>query len=320
MIDLALIPSMQMNKLVYIIILNWNGFKDTIECVESCLKLVYPSYEIVVVDNGSDDGSETIIREHFPGLKFIQTGANLGYAGGNNAGIRYAIKEGADYIWLLNNDTTVDPKALSELVNIAEMDPVIGITGSKILSYSQPSVLLFAGGLLDLSLGTANHIGEGRMDIGQFDTSLETGYITGCSLLVKRSVINDIGLMNENYFLYYEETEWCIKAKEKAYTLIYVPKSIVLHKESVSTQKRKGSMTYYLTRNQLYFIEHNGINVQWLKRFKTDLLYLLKLIYRKDLNTAHSIFTAYVHWISGYMGPLDNPVKINRHRNYGYKL
>ncbi len=150
-----------MNKSVSIIILNWNNHKDTIECVESCLKLDYSPYEIVIVDNASKDNSESILRKAFPCLKLIQTGANLGYAGGNNAGIRYALENNSEYIWLVNNDAVVDPQALSVLVAFAEANPSIGMVGSKILSYSDPSLLLSAGGKVNMRTGITEHLGFG---------------------------------------------------------------------------------------------------------------------------------------------------------------
>src|SRR6266568_5938037 len=122
-----------LDKLSYIIILNWHGWQCTIECVESCKKLSYLNFRILVVDNGSTDGSEAILRERFPDVELLQTGANLGFAGGNNVGIRYALEQGAEYVWLLNNDTTVDADALSALVRMAEGDTKIGMAGSKIL-------------------------------------------------------------------------------------------------------------------------------------------------------------------------------------------
>jgi GT2 family glycosyltransferase len=303
----------QIYKVVYIIILNWNGLKDTLECVGSCLKLDYPIFEIVIVDNGSDDGSENILRESFPSIRLIQTGANLGYAGGNNAGIRHALEGGADYIWLLNNDTTVDANALTELVKIAETNPSIGMVGSKILSYLQPTVLLYAGGRADLAVGETEHIGYGSEDRGQFDLGGDTGYITGCSLLVKRRVIEETGLMNEAYFLYYEETEWCTKARRKGYRLIYAPESVVYHKESVSVRKTTGVMHYYLTRNRLYFLLQNGVKVRWLKRFGSDLREFLGHVRRKELSSARFMLTAYWHWFTGYRGPLDALTKNSRH-------
>jgi hypothetical protein len=301
------------NKSVSIIILNWNNHEDTIECVESCLKLDYSPYEIVIVDNASKDDSENILRKAFPCLKLIQTGANLGYAGGNNAGIRYALEKGSDFIWLLNNDTAVTPQALSVLVAHAETDPAIGMVGSKILSYSDPSLLLSAGGTVNMRTGITEHLGFGCTDRGQFDKPMDTEYLTGCSLLVKRRVIENIGLMNEAYFLYFEETEWCVKAAKKGYKLRYAPESVVYHKESVSVRKIKGLMFYYLTRNRLYFIQQNGTKVQWGKRFASDLYTFLGCLKRKETLAARCILKAYRHWLGGHMGPLDALTKSNSH-------
>lgn len=302
-----------MNKSVCVIILNWNSHKDTIECVESCLKLDYSPYEVVIIDNASEDDSENILRKAFPTLKLIQTSANLGYAGGNNVGIRYAVEKGSDFIWLLNNDTVVTPQALSVLVAYAETNPAIGMVGSKILFYSDPSLILSAGGLVDMRTGITEHIGFGCKDLGQFDQPLDCNYLTGCSLLVKRSVIEDIGLMNEAYFLYFEETEWCVKAKERGYRLIYAPESMVYHKESVSVRKIEGIIHYYLTRNRLYFIQQNGTKVQWGKRFAGDLYSFLRCIKRKDTLAARCILKAYWHWIGGHRGPLDDHKKTSPH-------
>ncbi len=132
--------------MVYIILLNWNGWKDTVECVESCRKLSYPDVRIVIVDNGSTDGSETRLRERFPDLELIQTGANLGFAGGNNVGIRYALEKGAEYVWLLNNDTIADAEALSALVQAAEDDQTVGMVGSKIVYHDDPRITLVCRG------------------------------------------------------------------------------------------------------------------------------------------------------------------------------
>lgn len=302
------------NKLVYIIILNWNGSRDTIACVESCLNLEYPLFKIVVVDNGSDDDSETILKKRFPTITLIQTGANLGYAGGNNAGLRHAHLEQADYVWFLNNDTVVDPMSLAELVRISETEPAIGMTGSKILSFSEPSTLLYAGGRVDLATGTCVHIGMGEKDTGQYDTLTETGYITGCSLLVKRTVAAEIGPMDESFFLYYEETDWCLRAKNKGYRLMYVPTSVVFHKDSASTGKIKGSMLYYITRNGLYFLQRHGTDISWFGRFRTDMTNMLRFLYHKEFALAGCMVKAYMHWLRGLMGPADNPV---RYKNAG---
>src|SRR6056297_688817 len=154
-----------MDKSVYIVILNWNNFQETIDCVESCKKLTYSNFKILLVDNGSTDGSEDILKKEFPGIPLIQTGENLGYSGGNNAGIRHALEQGADYIWLLNNDTVVDPQCLAKMVQTAESSNQIGMVGSKIFYHHSPDILWYAGGEIDLEGGgTTQHVGQNEKD------------------------------------------------------------------------------------------------------------------------------------------------------------
>lgn len=241
--------------LVYIIILNWNGRQDTIECVESCRGLSYPNFRILIVDNGSTDGSESILRERFPSVEFIQTGENLGFAGGNNTGIRYAIEQGADYIWLLNNDTVVDSEALGELLKVAESDEKIGIVGSKIYYYDKPDILWFAGGMWRRNKSFTSHRGQDEIDTGQYDETCEVDYITGCSLLIKSSVIKEVGMMNEDYFLYWEEVDWNAVVSEEGWKILYVPGSLVWHKISASIRDQTYLQMYYYIRNGLLFFQ-----------------------------------------------------------------
>jgi GT2 family glycosyltransferase len=264
-------------RLTYINILNWNGYADTIACVESCNALQYTNFRVLIIDNGSTDGSERILRERFPDLEFIQTGTNLGFAGGNNIGIKYALNKGADFIWLLNNDTIVDPKALSELVNFAQHRDDIGIVGSKIYYYDHPDIIWFAGGRLQRCTGTSAHIGHLDKDEGRFSEIVEVAYITGCSLLIKREVIDNVGLMDERFFLYFEEIDWNQRVKERGYSILYVPTSIIWHKVSVSTGVDSPSSHYYFSRNSLLFtLKHNPffLPTVTMKRL-ADIIYLL---------------------------------------------
>lgn len=296
-------------KNVYIVLLNWNGFEDTVECIESCRALSYRPATLVVVDNASRDGSEELLRQRFPDLPVLQTGSNLGYAGGNNVGIRYALDRGADYVWLLNNDTTVHPEALSELVKVAERERQAGILGSKILSYLDPTLIWFAGGWVEADRGETGHIGLGVPDQGQFDQVTDTGYVTGCSMLVKREVVEQVGMMDEGYFLYFEESEWCLRAKRQGYRLLYAPASIVWHKESVSTRKLAGAWVYYMTRNRLYFMSRNGAKARWLSRFGSDLYEFLRLMAKGEFRLANCMSSGYWHWLTGYRGRREQPVK-----------
>lgn len=243
---------------VSIILVNWNGKNDTLECLASVAQL-----SAVVVDNGSKDDSVAAIRKKYPRAEVIEAGKNLGFAGGNNIGIRKALADGADFVWLLNNDTTVAKNALSALVSAFE-DPSVGVAGSKI--YFSPGreyhgdryktkdrgrVLWYAGGLIDWSNMYASHRGVDEVDRGQYDTLEETPFITGCSMMIRKEVFDKIGLLNERLFAYLEDLEFCLRAKQAGYKLLYAPKSVVWHKNAGSSGVGSNTHQYYMTRNRL---------------------------------------------------------------------
>jgi len=217
----------------------------------------YPDFRILVIDNGSTDGSESFLRKRFPDIKIIQTGKNLGFAGGNNVGIRYALDQGADLVWLLNNDTIVDPECLARMVQIAAADDRVGMVGSKIYYHHAPKTIWFAGGEIDFEKGeVTRHLGKDEDDRGDYDILRETGYITGCSILARREMIEDIGLMEEDYFLYFEDADWSLRARQKGWKLLYEPKAILWHKEGAQTEKvYSPRFVYYFLRNRFFFVK-----------------------------------------------------------------
>lgn len=247
-----------MPKKVFIVVLNWNGLGDTKECVYSLQKNIYCNFEIIIVDNGSSDNSAQELIKEFPNIKLIENGDNLGFSGGNNVGIDYSLKHGADYILLLNNDTIVENDFLSELVKAGESDGEIGLLGSKICYHKEPRMIWFAGGKIDWMKIKGTHIGLDRPDDGKYDTGKEVDYLTGCCLLVKRSVFEKIGKLSEDYFLYYEDTDFCLRAKNAGFECVYVPKSKIYHKVSRSTKPGSPSYIYYHTRNGLMLAKRNG--------------------------------------------------------------
>lgn len=244
---------------VFIIVLNWNGKKDTIECLNSLKKIDYAgSYKIVVVDNDSTDGSIPEIKKLFPEIDVIKNKTNMGFAGGNNIGIDHAISRGAEYILLLNNDTIADRSFLTELIKIAESDKSIGLLGPKIYFHSEPKRIWSAGGKINWMKNSGSHIGIDEIDHSQYNKVKEVGYLTGCCLLIKRAVIEKIGKLSEEYFLYYEDTDFSMRTKNSGYRCIYVPKSIIYHKISRSTKPGSSSYIYYHTRNGLALAKRNG--------------------------------------------------------------
>jgi len=249
-----------MNQKVSIIILNWNGYRDTAECLESLKKIKYSNHNIIVVDNGSTDGSpEKIEREH-PEVRLIRNKDNLGFAEGNNVGIRAALADNADHVLLLNNDTIVDENFLAELVGAAENHPQYSIFGPKIFYYADPTRIWFAGGMLSGWTGRPYMLGKDQKDGENYSQTKEVDFITGCAMMVRRDVLENVGSLDADYFNNVEDVDFCLRASSKGYRSFYVPASVVYHKVSSAMG---GIFTpfhiYYQTRNILLFNKKQGI-------------------------------------------------------------
>jgi len=241
---------------VAIIVLNWNGLTDTLACLESLQWLDYPNYEIMVVDNGSTDGSVSAIRGQFPAVTIIETGENLGFAGGNNVGMRHALENGADCVLLLNNDTEVAPDFLGRLVEAAEADPRVGMAGPMIYYYDQPEVIWSAGGEIDWRRGCTRMVGLDERDDGQFGRAArEVDFVTGCAVLVRATALRQAGLLDERFFMYYEEVEWCVRTRRTGFRIIHVPSAHMWHKIAPGVQADSPRVHYYMTRNRLLFLK-----------------------------------------------------------------
>ncbi len=247
-----------MQKKVYVITLNWNNEEDTIECIKSLKNINYKNYKIVIIDNGSEEKSVSKIKRQYSEMCIINNEKNLGFAGGNNVGIKYAIDNGADYVLLINNDTTVEKDFLDKLVEAGESDKKIGIAGSKILFWSEPNRIWFAGGKVNRLKNKGVHMGLDEIDEGQYDEAKDVGYLTGCCLLIKREIVEKIGMLAEDYFLYYEDTDFSLRVKNAGYKCFYVPESKIYHKISRSTKPGSPSYIYYHVRNGLVLAERNS--------------------------------------------------------------
>jgi len=279
---------------VSIIILNWNGWNDTIGCLESLYRITYPNYDIIVVDNGSEDESIEKIKEWANGkievrskffeynpmtkpvryieydresaeaggvkekevqglasskkMVIIGNEKNYGFAGGNNIGMRYALRAlDPDYILLLNNDTVVESKFLSELVKVAEGDEKIGIVGPKIYYYDRPNIIASAGGKINF-FGVAYQVGEGEREGERHEKSEYLEWITGTSLLLSRELICSIEGFDSNFFVFEEDLDLCLKAAKKGFKISYAPKAKIYHKGSVYTKLIRG---YFTVKNRM---------------------------------------------------------------------
>lgn len=288
---------------VSIIILNWNGWKDTIECLESVYQIDYPNYNVLVVDNASEDDSIEKIKEYCTGkikiesdffdyiienkpieylvydenelfiqiqkkfyhilnnqkLLIIKNNHNYGFAEGNNIGIRFVLRNlNSDYILLLNNDTIVDKLFLNYLIEISEKSHEIGVVGPKTYYYDyngRKDVINFAGGKVNNYKGTCYHMGISEVDTGQHNHIKQVDYVEGSCILIKKEVLENIGLLDKRYFAYWEDVDICVRGFKKGFKSFYCHKSKIWHK--VSSSSIGGTKTYLMTRNRFYFMKFN---------------------------------------------------------------
>jgi GT2 family glycosyltransferase len=237
------------NPKVSCIVLNWNGWQDTIECLDALRECTYLQLAVIVVDNGSTNDSVARIRAARPDLVLLESGENLGFAGGNNIGIRYALAHGADYLWLLNNDTRPHPDALSALVAKALTDVKIGAVASICYFSDRPSaVQAWAGARVNLWIGYSRNSTVPRGD-DWFHS------LNGTSMLVARTAIEDAGLLDEGFFLYWEDTEFCLRLRKKGGRIAAAPDSRVLHKVNASTGGNQFSLDRYFTASGLRLLK-----------------------------------------------------------------
>ena len=242
---------------ISIVILNWNGIKDTLECLSSLQFLRYPNFETIVVDNGSTDDSVAQIKTHYPNVILLEQKENLGFAGGCNVGIKYALDKGCDAVCLLNNDTIVDPNFLNAFYSRIQKEPSIGILGAKIYMYNDRERLDHLGGNWNKQQAEFTLIGNRVLDADlDFDESTEIDYVCGAAFFVKRDVFEKIGLLEEKFFLIWEEADFCFRAKRAGFTVKTCLSAKLWHKVSASFTSKAHS-TYFWWRNRLYWIERN---------------------------------------------------------------
>lgn len=262
--------------LVSIITVNYNHSMTTMELIESLSKISYPNIEIIVVDNASPDDNPKLIKEKYPRINLIESSLNYGFAGGNNLGIMRARGE---YVLLLNNDVVVPSDFLEPLVKKFIDNPNYGAISPKIRFYYKQDTLQYAG-FTEINKWTIRNktIGLDELDQGQYDADRETAYTHGAAMMVPMKVIKQVGMMSYDFFLYYEEADWCIRIRKAGYIIAYVHNSMVYHKGSVSTGNNSALKIHYLTRNRMVFMRRNihGFN------FVIALLYQLIIAIGKN--------------------------------------
>lgn len=238
---------------VSIIILNWNSYEVTRDCLLSLRKLDYSNRELVLVDNGSVDGSGERLAREFPEARLIKNDTNLGFTGGNNVAIRDVLARGTDYVLLLNNDTIVAPNLLSELVKICDHRPEIGLANPKILYFEPADRIWYAGGEYRRGWSFAKHFGVRHKDNGKYNEVKEVSFATGCALLLRAEAVRQVGLLDEAFFFGFEDLDWCMRALRSGFKAFYVPAALVWHRDGYVTKKNLGKATkdFYHFRNSV---------------------------------------------------------------------
>ena len=242
------------SPLIYVVIVNWNRANDTIECLKALASSDYSNYRPLIVDNGSTDGSPDAIRAAFPAVEVIANEDNLGFARASNIGIEHALQQGADYVLLLNNDTLVDKRLLTELVAVGESDSQIGMLVPKIYypstgsgrSHGEKGRLWSAGAQWRRFPPRVTIIGFGREDGPAYSIQREVDYATGCAMLVKRDVFDRVGMFDPAFFMYHEDYDFSARVRRGGYRIVYVPQAVMWHKVSASTGEESPLKWYYL--------------------------------------------------------------------------
>jgi GT2 family glycosyltransferase len=264
-----------MHPLVFIIVLNWNSWRDTLECLRSLAQLDYPNYRVLVVDNGSTDGSEERIREAYPALDLLQTGANLGYAGGNNVGIRHALSHGAAYVLVVNPDVLVEQRTLTTLMEVTLCHPRIGALSPVVRFKDKHGTVWFGGSVIHWQEGRVGHTTI------QEDGELcqPCAWASGCCLLMSAKALLEVGLFDHRYFMYYEEADLCQRMSRAGYMVAVCPRANVFHQLSTgeTTKHETPGFIYYMTRNSLRFF------FRYVNRHGVSRVQLLWTLYRRYL-------------------------------------
>jgi GT2 family glycosyltransferase len=240
---------------VGVVVLHWNRVEETTQCIQSLSRLQYRRFQIFVVDNGSEISLDSQLAVDIENLSIIRSRENLGFAGGCNLGIRASVDAGCDFVWLLNNDAVVDPDALRYLVEVAKDRPAAGIVGSTILERDNGRIVNHVGGQLKPYSGLTVHLGKGESyPLTSAQDKPQPSFVTGCSMLACLPMMRDVGLMDEGYFLYWEDVDWCVRARRKGWDIAVAYKSVVYHKGSSSVGYGSPLKSYYLARNSIRFV------------------------------------------------------------------
>jgi len=245
---------------ISVIILNYNGYGETVQLLESLMPFVQPNYEVIVTDNGSSADEASLISANYKNVNVIKTGKNLGFAGGNNYAVAYGKGR---YLLFLNNDTILEDDSIDKMIRFMDENPKAGALSPR-LHYNDPERTIQYAGYTKLSALTLRNrcIGKGSKDTSPYLKTCETAYLHGAAMMVRREVIENVGVMDKNFFLYYEEIDWSERIRAAGYQIWYFPQAYIIHKESRSIGNESALKKYYMTRNRLLFASKHRMGLQ----------------------------------------------------------
>jgi GT2 family glycosyltransferase len=291
---------------VAIVVLHWSNLEDTLACLRSVEALRYPEVLTLVVDNGSTDGCAARIRAVFPNLSVIVNDSNLGYAEGNNVGIGYALRQGPEFILLLNDDVTLDTRCLTHLVNAAEQHPGAAFLGPMVYHREYPDRIQSAGARLDC-LWRSHQRGLDEVDSGQYNTVEEVDYVIGAAILVRAALLDRIGLLDPDFFMYREDVDWCLRARRLGYRTWFVPEAKVWHRSHHVRADELPRITYHITRNSLMLMaKHHAGAMRFLallsRHLLTALTWTVSPKWRHKRTERNALLTGLAHFFQGRVG------------------
>jgi GT2 family glycosyltransferase len=240
------------------IVLAYNGRDVTLQALASLSRMTYPAYDLVVVDNGSTDGSAAAIAAEYPAVAVVRTEVNLGPAGGVNLGLRWALDRGYDYLLVLNNDIEVDPAMLDEMVAVAERDPTVGCVGPKAYYHGDPRRIWAAGGHVRFREAVTWERGQGEVDRGQLDRDVEVDYVNGCAALVPRRAFEAVGLWDPLFHLAVEDADWCARLRRAGFRCVYAHRARLWHMVSATTGPYRAAKTFQTGRSTALYVRRHG--------------------------------------------------------------
>lgn len=245
-----------LHPFVGVIVLCHNGVDLTLDCLATLYRQDYPLFDVTVVDNNSQDGTVEAVQSQYPQAQIISTHANLGYASGNNLGVQAALDRGLDLCFLVNNDTLIFPSCISTLVNAVEDHSSAGIVGPMVHTWDNAGRISSAGGMINWRYANAINVGAGEIDHAQYPAR-PVDFINGCGIMVTRDAIQRAGMLDPKFFMYWEETDWCMRVHKAGFKILFEPKARMQHKATLLDTELGPTTIYYLTRNRLLFFNRH---------------------------------------------------------------